>query len=175
MLKEIPLKQFWRRKYPEAVALAVTVKPSGEPNVITLGWAMPTSGKPPLCVISVGHTRYSHECLTKTPEFVLALPSEEQFKESLFCGTNSGRDMEKVAASGFKTRKASKVKPPLLEGCVTCLECRVVSTHETGDHTLFVGEIVAAHIDDDAPGRLYTLGDSRFGGVQPVVKTRLER
>jgi len=173
MLKEIPLKGVWKRKYPEPVALAVTVKPSGEPNVIALGWAMPTSGRPLLCVISVGHPRYSHECLTKTPEFVLAFPTEEQYKEALHCGTNSGRDGDKVTASGFKTRPATKVKPPLLEGCSTNLECRVVSTHETGDHTLFVGEIVAAHIDEEAPGRLYTLGGGSYGGVRGEEKTRM--
>jgi flavin reductase (DIM6/NTAB) family NADH-FMN oxidoreductase RutF len=31
--------------------------------------------------------------------------------------------------------------PPLLEGAVGWLRCRVVSEHETGDHTFFVGSV----------------------------------
>jgi flavin reductase (DIM6/NTAB) family NADH-FMN oxidoreductase RutF len=175
MFEEVPLKKCWMRKYPEAVTLAVTLKPSGEPNVIALGWAMPASFDPPLCVISVGHTRYSHECLEKHPEFVLAFPTEEQHAAALFCGSHSGREMDKLAACGLKTLPAKHVKPPLLDGCSTNLECRVVASFPAGDHTLFVGQILAAHVDRAAPGRLYGLGGNGFGGVRPVEKTQLKR
>jgi len=33
---------------------------------------------------------------------------------------------------------------PLIEGCVAWLECRLVATHEAGDHDICVGEVEAA-------------------------------
>lgn len=171
MLREVARQEAWQRKYPEGVWIAVTMTPRGTPNAIALGWVMPVSGKPPLCAIAVGKTRYSHECLKAVPEFVLAIPSEDQHAEMLYCGSHSGRDEEKFPACGFKTAPATKVRPPLLLGCCANLECKVVAAYDGGDHTIFMGEILASHADPDAPGRLYTLGKNRYGGVREIVKT----
>ncbi|MCB5267689.1 MAG: flavin reductase, partial [Candidatus Cloacimonetes bacterium] len=48
---------------PSKVSLAVTQKPDGNYNLITLEWFMRTSIQPPMFAISIGHSRYSHECL----------------------------------------------------------------------------------------------------------------
>jgi flavin reductase (DIM6/NTAB) family NADH-FMN oxidoreductase RutF len=45
------------------------------------------------------------------------------------------------------------------------MECRAVSTHLTGDHTIFVGEIVAAHHSTRRLRRLYNLGGGKFDGL----------
>lgn len=56
----------------------------------------------------------------------------------------------------------------LLTDAVANFECKLVSELETGDHLLFVGEVVAAHMNEDrAVGRLYSLGDDRLGDVTP--------
>ncbi|HDI53263.1 MAG TPA: flavin reductase family protein, partial [Candidatus Bathyarchaeota archaeon] len=44
------------------------------------------------------------------------------------------------------------VKPPPIEECYAHLECRVVQRYTCGDHTLFVGEVVAAHINEEVLG-----------------------
>ncbi len=48
-----------------------------------------------------------------------------------------------------KKKPVSVPKPPLIEECYGHLECRVVQTHICGDHTLFVGEVVAASADEE--------------------------
>jgi flavin reductase (DIM6/NTAB) family NADH-FMN oxidoreductase RutF len=40
------------------------------------------------------------------------------------------------------------VKPPLIKECFGHIECRVVNHLTCGDHTLFVGEAVAASADE---------------------------
>jgi flavin reductase (DIM6/NTAB) family NADH-FMN oxidoreductase RutF len=45
------------------------------------------------------------------------------------------------------------------------MECRVVGTLRTGDHTVFAGEIVAVHHSTRAARRLYNLGEGRFAGL----------
>jgi flavin reductase (DIM6/NTAB) family NADH-FMN oxidoreductase RutF len=40
---------------------------------------------------------------------------------------------------------------PLLVGAIGWLECRLWAEYDAGDHTLFVGEVLAAELGEDAP------------------------
>ena len=156
------------RKYPEQVAIAIAKDPQGKHNPITLGWTMLTSHEPPLMAISIGHTRYSLEAVRHAREFVVSFPSSAMASETLLFGTKSGRDLDKLAAAGVKTQPASVIDSVLLADAVANFECKLVSELETGDHVLFVGQVVAAHMNQDGGvRRLYSLGDDRLGGVVP--------
>lgn len=169
MMREAPLAEALRAKYPEHVVLASVLGPDGRPNLITLGWCMTTSGDPPMLAISVAFTRYSHACLTANPEFVLAFPAASQAAAALWCGTHSGRDADKFKEAGLEALPARKVKPPLVAGAVANFECRVEATVDTGDHTIFAGRVVAQHLDEEAAkrGRLYNFGSRGWGPAAP--------
>jgi flavin reductase (DIM6/NTAB) family NADH-FMN oxidoreductase RutF len=166
-MREVPYAEAIRLKYPEQIVLAVTADDSGRPDVITLGWAMPTSGVPPMWAISVGHTRYSHELVEKGEEFVLAFPSVEMIEACHLCGTKSGRDTDKIVAAGLRTEPAKIVRPPLLAGCLANFECRLSGKVVSGDHTIFIGEVVASHVDNLAGERIYN-----FAGRFLAAKSR---
>lgn len=164
-MREVSYKEAWSKKYPEQIALVTSVDKHGKPNVLPLGWCMCTSFQPPMLAISVGKTRYSHKLLSEWGEFVVAFPTEDMKKEVLYCGSHSGRDVDKFKESGLKPVRAKKVKPPLITGCIANMECKVVGKLDSGDHTIFVGEIVASHIEDIEKRRLYSLGNNRYGGL----------
>ena len=129
---------------------------------------MCTSGVPPMLAISVGLTRYSHELIERAGEFVVVFPSEEMVDATLVVGTKSGRDGDKMAESGVKLVPATKVKAPLVDDACANFECRLVGKLLTGDHTIFAGEVVAAHVGPEAARRVYTLGgDKGFSAVAP--------
>jgi flavin reductase (DIM6/NTAB) family NADH-FMN oxidoreductase RutF len=165
MQQQVSLSQAWERKYPEQVVMVTTVSAEGRPNIITLGWAMPTSGRPPMCAISIGTPRYSHALLEQIPEFVLSFPAEDMEAAMLLCGTKSGREVDKFRETGLTALSAALVRPPLIGEAVTNMECRVVGTLRTGDHTVFAGEIVAVHHSTRAARRLYNFGEGRFAGL----------
>ncbi len=127
--------------YPNQIALATSIDKDGTPNIITLAWNMRTSDEPPMIAISVGKSRYSHKLISECGEFVLAFPGEEMQKAAIYCGTHSGRNVDKFKESGLKAEKAESVRPPLIAGCIANFECVVASSLDTGDHTIFVGEI----------------------------------
>jgi flavin reductase (DIM6/NTAB) family NADH-FMN oxidoreductase RutF len=154
-MREVSIGEAFKRKYPEQIVLALSVDDAGTPDIITLGWAMPTSNQPPMVAISVGHTRYSHELISKGKEYVLAFPGPDLAEACMFCGTNSGRDVDKVKEMKLKTHPAKLIKPPLLGGCVSNFEVRVTGEFDTGDHTIFAGEVVAAHVEDETAERVY--------------------
>jgi flavin reductase (DIM6/NTAB) family NADH-FMN oxidoreductase RutF len=169
MQKEVPFAEAIRTKYPEQVALALARTPSGIVNPITLGWVMPTSHAPPMVAISVGLTRYSLEVLRKAGEFVLCFPSTEQAEETLYFGTTSGRVANKLEARRTATQAASKIDACLVADAVANFECVVVGELLSGDHVIFVGEVVASHVNTEGKKRLYTVAPGhRLGGVACV-------
>jgi flavin reductase (DIM6/NTAB) family NADH-FMN oxidoreductase RutF len=155
MQKETTYGEAINTKYPEQVAIAIARDKEGKYNPITLGWCMNTSIKPPLLAISIGKTRYSLGLVRNAKEFVIAFPSQEQAKESVFYGTHSGRDMDKIQTFGGKTEPAKKIDCVLLSEAVANFECRLAGELDTGDHVIFVGEVVASHLNTEKKVRVY--------------------
>jgi flavin reductase (DIM6/NTAB) family NADH-FMN oxidoreductase RutF len=61
---------------------------------------------------------------------------------------------------------ASKVESALLCDAVANFECKLVTELETGDHVIFVGEVICSHVNTVRFNRLYTVGENlKMGGV----------
>jgi flavin reductase (DIM6/NTAB) family NADH-FMN oxidoreductase RutF len=56
-----------------------------------------------------------------------------------------------------------------LSDAVANFECRLVGEMETGDHFIFVGEVVRCHVNEDTLDRLYTVGPGHVLGGLPRV------
>ena len=166
-MKEVPFGEAMKREYPEWVVWVVTVDARGQVDVMPAGWAMIASHQPPMFAVAVGHTRYTHETLSAGGEFVIAFPSPGMEEATLFCGTHSGRNVHKVPRTGLGVIPARRVKPPLIKGCIVNLECRLASATPAGDHTIFVGEVVASHVEEEVGRRLVNFGDNRFSTAIP--------
>jgi flavin reductase (DIM6/NTAB) family NADH-FMN oxidoreductase RutF len=81
-------------------------------------------------------------------EFVVNSPGIGISDKVHLCGVKSGRDTDKWRETGLTPVPAQRVKPPLIDECYGHIECKVVNVVTCGDHTLFVGEILAASIDE---------------------------
>lgn len=119
-------------------------------NIVTLAWTTPVSANPPLLAIAVAPARFSHDLIARSGEFVVNVPGAELLDAVWYCGTESGRDVDKFAGAGLTKEDGSKVASPLVTECFANIECRVVDSPSLGDHTLFVGEAVAARVEPDA-------------------------
>ena len=129
--------------------MATVVGSDGKPNIITLGMYMPISVNPPLVCIGVAPQRYSHGLIEENGEFVINTPSIDLEEQMHYCGVKSARDVDKWKETGLTPMPSLKVKPPRIKECFGHLECKVVQTHVCGDHTLFVGEVVATTVDEE--------------------------
>ncbi|MEM3703388.1 MAG: flavin reductase family protein [Candidatus Bathyarchaeia archaeon] len=166
---------------PMHTALISCVGKAGKPNIITLAWVMPTSKSPPLVAVSIAPNRYSHMLIEETGEFVVNIPTMNLVKETLFCGRVSGKYHDKFKETGLTPMPAKKVKPPIVKECVAHLECKLQSQLKTGDHTIFVGEVVEAYADEgcfteegynlEKAEMVFHLGGNNFATLQPKVFT----
>ena len=133
---------------PTSNVVLVTCGEGEEANIITVGMYMPISSHPPLVCIGIAPQRYSHHLIEKTGEFVVNSPPISIEKEMHYCGENSARKVNKWKETGLTPISSFKVKPPRIEECFGHLECKVVESHVMGDHTLFVGKVVATSADE---------------------------
>ena len=155
------------RKYPSEVVVAIARDSLGKHNPITLGWSMFTSHNPPMLAISVGLQRHSLDAIRQSGEFVIAFVSPEMAGDTLYFGTYSGRDEDKLAVRGTKTQPATEIDSVILSDAVSNFECVLDGELQTHDHVIFAGRVVASHMNQD-PGvqRLYNVGKKVLRGVQ---------
>jgi flavin reductase (DIM6/NTAB) family NADH-FMN oxidoreductase RutF len=156
-MKELDRNEALELASPFPYVLVVTQDNRERPNIIGLSWWMFTSWDPLMIAISVGHEKYSHECLEHHKEFVLCFPSEGQEQDAWTCGTKSGRDMDKFQETKFRPVHSKNVKPPMIEGSTVAYECKIVKQVETGDHTVYIANVVAAHGSPEKVNHLYSV------------------
>jgi len=141
------------------VVLVTCQNEGAEPNIVTLAWVGVANSDPPMISIAIRPQRHSYGIIKKTGEFVANLPTTEILKEMDFCGVVSGGKLDKFSATQLTPMAAEKVKSPLIKECPVNLECRVKQVIPLGSHDLFLGEVVAAHMDteiQDEKGRINT-------------------
>jgi flavin reductase (DIM6/NTAB) family NADH-FMN oxidoreductase RutF len=142
---------------PYPYVLATVLDPQDRANAIGLCWWTFTSWEPLRLAIAVGHRRYSHECLDHCGEFVLNFPTAAQARGAWLCGNRSGRHGDKLAATGFSLVPSVAVRPPTLDGVTVAFECRIDGKVESGDHTLYLGQVVSMRGNPDHPAHLYSI------------------
>jgi flavin reductase (DIM6/NTAB) family NADH-FMN oxidoreductase RutF len=119
--------------------------------------------------IAIRPERHSYGIVKRTGEFVANLPTTDILKEMDFCGVVSGSEVDKFSTTHLTPLPADKVKPPLIQECPVNIECRVKHFLPLGSHDLFLGEVVAAHMDTEIQnekGRI-DIAKSKFFAFQP--------
>ena len=88
--------------------------------------------------------------IQKTKEFVVNFVPYELVDKVHFCGTHTGKKVNKIEESGLTLIPSQKVKVPLIKECYVHLECKLNKTLPLGDHTMFLGEVVNILVDENA-------------------------
>jgi flavin reductase (DIM6/NTAB) family NADH-FMN oxidoreductase RutF len=128
-----------------------------KPNIITLAWVGVANSDPLMISIAIRPERHSYAIIKRTGEFVANLPTTAILKEMDFCGVVSGSKLDKFSTTQLTPMPAEKIKAPLIKECPVNLECRVKQVLALGSHDLFLGEVVAVHMDteiQDEKGRI---------------------
>jgi flavin reductase (DIM6/NTAB) family NADH-FMN oxidoreductase RutF len=126
-------------------------------NVLTVSWTGVVCTRPPCVSVSIRPTRLSWSLVRDNGEFVVNVPSRTMLEAVDFIGTHSGRSHDKFEETGLTQAQAEAVAAPVIVEASVNLECRVIHELELGTHSLFVGEVVATHVDESvvtSEGRL---------------------
>ncbi len=101
------------------------------PNIMTIGWA--TAGfcwKKPVLTVMVRPSRHTYP-LMDIGEFSVCLPKMGTMKEELaFCGSKSGRDVNKAKELGLTLLPSKHISVPHIEQCEWVYECKTMYTQD---------------------------------------------
>jgi flavin reductase (DIM6/NTAB) family NADH-FMN oxidoreductase RutF len=148
--KEIPINvAVGHLVAPKPTALVTSQDKTGKANIIAIAAITVVSHRPPIFMIAVREDRFSHDIIKSSEEFVINMPTADQIDATHLCGRISGRTADKFKASSFTSEPANKVQAPLIHECPINIECKVVGSARPGTHTLFFGEAVAVHVEEN--------------------------
>lgn len=153
--------------------ILVTAKADGPANPMTIGWGtLGIQWGKPIYIVFVRQSRYTKQLLDQNGEFTINVPLSGCDKQILsFCGTKSGRDVDKVQALGLHLEDPLTISVPGIRELPLTLECKVIYCQdqlpeaiapeniaryypkdENGRidfHTAYYGQITAAYIIED--------------------------
>lgn len=155
-------------------AALVTAKADGQVNPMTIGWGtLGVQWGKPIFIVFVRQSRHTKTLLDKNGEFTINVPLKGTDRKAAlgFCGSKSGRDVDKIKELGLTLEEPEKISVPGIKEFPITLECRVVykqdqdlraldedkclryyapGTANDGDyHTAYYGEVLAAYIIED--------------------------
>jgi flavin reductase (DIM6/NTAB) family NADH-FMN oxidoreductase RutF len=139
--------------------ILVTSRAKGKDNIITLDWHTPLSFEPMLYAICVGKNRFSLELIRKSKVFVVNFMAKDFEKEILFCGRNSGKEIDKFKETGFEKEESKIINCPRIKQALGYLECKVEKEIEAGDHILFLAKVLKSELKKKEKRLFHLFGD----------------
>jgi flavin reductase (DIM6/NTAB) family NADH-FMN oxidoreductase RutF len=150
-------------KIPNALALVGSAH-DGERNGMTTSWITQLSMEPVLIGIGVDNTAVTHRLISASGAFTVNLWNSDDTR--VFVRFSKPANDDGDTLNGRAVR-AAVTGAPVFEEALAWVDCEVRHTLDLGTHTLFVGEVVEAAINDD-DARAAAMSDTRmkYGGVK---------
>jgi flavin reductase (DIM6/NTAB) family NADH-FMN oxidoreductase RutF len=153
-------KKTMLRKIPHGLYVC-GVKEGEEVNGFTASWVMQASFQPPLVVNCVNKSSGSHAMIQSSQVFalsVLEVGQKEMAQKFFKPQRRVGNKFEDVEFYLGETGC------PIITDSLGYVECRVIGAVEHGDHTVFVGEVIAAGIHREGDPLLLESTGWNYGG-----------
>jgi len=150
-------------KIPNALALVGSC--SGDTrNAMTTSWITQLSMEPVLMGISVDNTAVTHRLITEGGVFSINLWDAQDTR--VFVKFSKPANDDGASLNGRPVHTAM-TGAPVFDEALAWLDCEVRQSFELGTHTLFVGEVVDAGVNNDQ-ARAAAMSDTRmkYGGVK---------
>ena len=108
---------------------------------------------PPLMMASIAHKAETHGAILGSHAFAInVLTAEQQHLAECFAQPTTATKLTRFCDAAWEEAETGS---PILEGALAFFDCRLTARHDGGDHTIFLGEIVAAGVREDAEPLLW--------------------
>ncbi len=107
---------------------------------------------PPLMMASINRSSETHAAILGSHSFGISVLSAEQRElADCFAQPTTAAKLRRFCDAAWHEAETGS---PILDDAIAYFDCRLVDRHPGGDHTIFIGEIVAAGFEE---------------GVQPLI------
>jgi len=134
----------------------VTSRSGDKMHGMTVSAFSSVSADPPLVLVCANRSSTTHGIIEEGGVFAVNILSAHQQDVSDIFGSSKYEDSRLSRVSWTEGATGA----PLIDEAVACLECRVASAHHEGSHTIYIGQVEAAHTTEAEP-LLYHRGGYR--------------
>ncbi|MFC8585773.1 MULTISPECIES: flavin reductase family protein [unclassified Streptomyces] len=113
--------------------------------------------EPPTVLCCVSHSAVMHKAITSARSFGVSVLSAEQEPLARHFA-DKRRPLGRAQFDGIGWRPGEVTRAPLLDGAVAWLECELAEAHDSGDHSVFIGDVVSSATSADESGLLFFNG-----------------
>ncbi|MCH8184141.1 MAG: flavin reductase [Proteobacteria bacterium] len=146
----------------------MTAEADGAVAAATVNWVTQTSFSPPLVVVGVKTDSGAYGIAKKAGHFALNMLGKGQQGMAFGFFKPAKREGDTISGESFHTGTSGA---PILDSAHASVECKIVEIVERGDHHIFIGEVIDAHVAKEPEGRadaaileMKELGDNVFYG-----------
>lgn len=129
-------------RFPSGVTI-ITAAEKGQMRGMTANAFMSGSMAPPLCIVSIAKRAALHEVLMRGKHFGVNILAQGQ--------ENLSQHFAGKTIAGLIVPFTTIAGVPLLTDASAYIAARITARHDCGDHTLFVGHILAMDADERQP------------------------
>lgn len=152
--------------FASTVTLITSQGETGCSNVMTCEWTMNVSHRPFLIMSIINKKDLTYELIISSKEFGVNVCSDKQHVLARLAGNHSGREYDKMNDPVIMEAltSASRIKAPMIRGCLLNAECVVEQMIDFNTHTAFIGRAVAARYNPKLRPLLYHQGRFAYFG-----------
>ena len=162
MRKEVPFELATRLVNHGPVVLVSSLYDE-KVDITPVAWNMPISKKPPTIALEIGGSHFIFECIKKTGDFVINVPSKNFVEDVVTCGSCSGRDNDKFSMCRFTQEPSQIVKSPRVKEAIAVLECVLLEDkHLMDEYNIVTGEVKYAEAEENAFGEHWSFENEEF-------------
>ena len=113
---------------------------------MTANWITQAAFEPPMIVVAIENTSKTIGMIRDAHYFAVSLLASGQRELAGRLGRSSEQAPQKL--KGVKTKPTPGSNTPVLAEALGWVECRAVASLPSGDHTLVLGEVVEAGVEN---------------------------
>jgi flavin reductase (DIM6/NTAB) family NADH-FMN oxidoreductase RutF len=137
---------------------AATAKHGDDLSMMTVNWLIQSSFDPPMVTLAVESDSHSRRVIEASGAFAINVYETGQRELAGQLGKTFAKHPEKH--DGLTWRPGPATGSPLLDFALGWVECRVTGSAPSGDHTLYVAEVVEAGVNRE--GQPLTIKEAGF-------------
>jgi flavin reductase (DIM6/NTAB) family NADH-FMN oxidoreductase RutF len=156
------------RMIPYGIYVLTADDGKGNITAATVNWVTQTAFAPPLVVVGVKADSGGHSTIKAAKHFALNMLGKEHKGLAFTFFKPTEVTPGKLSGQAYHSGTTGA---PLLDDAPAAIECKLTTVVEEGDHHIFVGEVVEAHVTKPPSGRpdaaileMKDLGDNVFYG-----------
>jgi flavin reductase (DIM6/NTAB) family NADH-FMN oxidoreductase RutF len=142
-------------RFPSGVTVVTVRDDAGRDFGMTVSAFASVSLVPPMVLVCIGDDATIAGAVAAARHFAVSVLAENQ--EAL-AQRFADSDADRFAGTAISRGSTGLA---LIQGAVTHLECAIVARHRGGDHTIIVGEVLAASAVEDGRPLIYQRGEYR--------------